>query len=193
MGNEEASAEGTWTEQLRDGTPVLIRPIRVDDIEMERLFIEAMSPASRRFRFLSSMCSPGAALLKQMTDIDHATDAAYVAVRVGREAEQEIGVARFSAAVDAKDGEFAVAVADDWQRKGLGTVLMRRLVKTALLRGLDRLHSGGAADNEPMRRLAERAGLRHERDSEDATQIRYSMDLRPSKPGPRPGPDPHRP
>lgn len=67
-------------EVLRDGTRVLIRPIRARDIELERRFIEGLSPTSRRFRFLESMSSPSEALLKQLTLINPSTDAAYVAV-----------------------------------------------------------------------------------------------------------------
>ena len=41
-----------WTETLSDGTHVLIRLIRSSDAELERAFIEHLSPESRRFRFL---------------------------------------------------------------------------------------------------------------------------------------------
>ena len=53
-----------WTEPLRDGTSVTIRALHVEDIELERRFIEALSPTSRRFRFLETMNSPSEALLK---------------------------------------------------------------------------------------------------------------------------------
>ncbi len=181
--DNDALAAGTWTEELRDGTHVLIRPIHVRDVEMERRFIEALSPDSRRFRFLESMRSPSDALLKQLTDIDPATDAAYVAVIVDGTKEQEIGVARFSAAADAKDCEFAVTVGDEWQRKGLGTLLMRRLLQVARSRGIRSLHSSDAADNGSMRKFAEHLHLRHERDPDDATQVLYSVDLGAPRPG----------
>lgn len=68
---------------LRCGDRIFIRPIRVGDIDLERTFIEGLSIASRRFRFLESMSSPSPALLKQLTSINPATDVAYVAVRDG--------------------------------------------------------------------------------------------------------------
>jgi GNAT superfamily N-acetyltransferase len=172
----DESTEGGWTEKLRDGTRLLIRPIHVRDVDMERRFIEALSPDSRRFRFLESMDSPSDALLKQMTDIDHATDAAYVAVLVEGGQEREIGVARFSATADAKDCEFAVTVSDEWQRKGLGTLLMQHLLEVAQARGVRSLHSSDAADNSAMRKFAEHLHFRHERDPCDATQVLYSVD-----------------
>jgi GNAT superfamily N-acetyltransferase len=171
------SPAGGWTEKLRDGTRILIRPIHVRDVEMERRFIEALSPESRRFRFLEFMTSPSDALLKQMTDIDHATDAAYVAVIVDGAEEREIGVARFSADANAQDCEFAITVSDEWQRKGLGSLLMQHLLEIARARGIRNLHSSDAADNGAMRKFAEHLHFRHERDPADATQVLYSVDL----------------
>ena len=176
MGHDQ-EATTTWTDTLRDGTRVLIRPIHVRDVEMERRFIEALSPVSRRFRFLESMHSPSDALLKQLIDIDHETDAAYVAVIVDGTKELEIGVARFSATADAKDCEFAITVGDEWQRRGLGSLLMNYLVEAAHARGIRRLHSSDATDNDAMRKFAAHLHLRHERDPDDAGQVLYSVDL----------------
>lgn len=176
MGTDELPS-GTWTEKLRDGTCVRIRPIHVRDVDMERRFIEALSPESRRFRFLESMQSPSDALLKQLTAINHATDAAYVAVIGAGAEEREIGVARFSATADAKDCEFAVTVSDEWQRQGLGTLLMQHLLEVAQARGIRSLHSSDAADNDAMRKFAEHLHIRHERDPDDAAQVLYSVDL----------------
>ena len=123
------------------------------------------------------MTSPSDALLKQLTDIDHATDAAYAAVIVDGPGEREIGVARFSAAADAKDCEFAVTVSDEWQRKGLGTLLMQYLLEVAQSRGIRSLHSSDAADNDSMRKFAEHLHFHHQRDPGDATQVLYSVNL----------------
>ena len=164
-------------ETLRDGTHILIRPIHASDVELERRFIKALSPASRRFRFLESMRSPSEALLKQLTTIDGATAAAYIAVTVTGGKELEVGVARFSASAALDDCEFAVTVGDDWQQKGVGTLLMKRLIESARERGIRTLHSSDAADNDSMRKFAEHLHFRHVRDPGDATQVLYSVDL----------------
>lgn len=179
--HNQASVSGTGTEvHLGDGTRVVIRPIHRNDVEIERRFIEALSPSSRRFRFLDTMSSPSAALLKQMTSIDNTTDAAFVATIEVAGVEREIGVARFSARPDGHDCEFAVTVADEWQKKGLGTLLMRRLLDVARARGIEKMHSSDASDNTSMRKFAEHLHFRHERDPEDATHVLYSVDLAPA-------------
>ena len=126
---------------LRGGTRALIRPIRKQDIALERQFIEALSPRSRRFRFLDTIQSPSPALLKQMVEIDPARDVALIALIVGETGEQQIGVARLCAEPDGRRCEFAVTVSDAWQRKGLGTHLMRRLSESAVARGLESMYS----------------------------------------------------
>ncbi len=165
---------------LRDGTRVQLRPIHPEDIELERRFIEALSPVSRRYRFLETIREPSEALLKQMTVIDPATDAAFVALLGTGAQTQEIGVARFSARPDGSDCEFAVTVADAWQHKGLGTVLMQSLIEVASARGIKTMHSSDAADNGLMRKFAEHLHFRHQPDPDDATLVRYSVDLETS-------------
>lgn len=164
-------------EVLHDGTSVTVRAIHPEDIELERRFIEALSPKSRRFRFLDTMRAPSAALLKQMTVIDPRTDAAFVALLGTGAQATEIGVARFSAQADGQDCEFAVTVGDEWQHKGLGTLLMKRLFEVAKTRGIKTMHSSDAADNTRMRQFADHLHFQHRRDPDDATLVLYSIDV----------------
>ena len=73
-------AHPRWTETLRDHRQVLLRPIERQDAQAERDFIEALSPESRRARFLCQMNSPGEALIDSLTDIDYVNDVAFIAV-----------------------------------------------------------------------------------------------------------------
>lgn len=174
-------AEG-WEQVIRGGDRVLIRPLHAQDVELERRFIEELSPVSRRFRFLESMKSPSEALLTRLTVLDPATDVAYLAVTVVGSQEAPVGVGRFSAGTGDKDCEFAITVADKWQKKGLGTLLMQHLVNAARKRGIDTMHSSDAWDNDLMRRCAAHLGLHHTHDPDDATQILYSLELKPLQP-----------
>ncbi len=166
---------------LAGGEHLTIRSVGRGDIELERRFIQALSPASRRFRFLDTMRTPSDALLEQLTVIDPATDVAFMAVvRAGR-TETAVGAGRFSAAVDGHDCEFALAVADEWQGKGLGSVLMGRLMRCARARGIAHMHSSDFADNDLMRKVAARLGLEHRTDPEDATLVLYSVEVTPGR------------
>src|SRR4029077_2374147 len=74
------SAAMRWKEKLRDGTTVLIRPICDDDVELERRFIEELSPQSRRFRFLGEIKSASPDLLRQLTHLNPTSEVAFVAL-----------------------------------------------------------------------------------------------------------------
>lgn len=169
--------EAAWQQPLRDGTQVTIRALHAKDVELERRFIETLSPQSRRFRFLETMKSPSEALLQQLTRLDPLTDVAYLAI-VGTGAdEREIGVARFSAAVGAADCEFAVTVSDEWQRKGLGAALMDHLIDAARARGIHAMHSSDSFDNDSMRQFAGHLKFQKSTDPDDARLVLYSVRL----------------
>ena len=68
-----------WREQLREGTSVLIRPIRPADEGLERDFIERLSPQSRHYRFLGTINTPSAEMLRQFTRPELVRGVAYIA------------------------------------------------------------------------------------------------------------------
>ncbi|HEY8011639.1 MAG TPA: GNAT family N-acetyltransferase [Rudaea sp.] len=172
------SVDMQWREKLRDGTSVLIRPIRDDDADMERRFIEQLSPQSRRFRFLGEMKSPSPELLKQFTHLDHASEVAFVALIADGAGEREIGVSRYSARSDGLSCECAVAVSDEWHNQGLATLLMQHLIEVARRRGIESMYSLDAGSNEAMRDLADHLGFARKTDPNDVTQVLHILDLK---------------
>jgi GNAT superfamily N-acetyltransferase len=169
------------TQTLRDGSRVVIRPIRKTDVELERRFIEDLSPESRRYRFLCGMRTPSDALLRQLTDIDERRDAALIALSGEADEQREVGAARFSATPDGR-AEVAVTVSDDWRMKGLGSTLMTQLIELARDRGITALYSVDPADNDAMRRFGKALGFERAADPEDATQVIHTLRLQP-RPG----------
>jgi GNAT superfamily N-acetyltransferase len=175
---DASSPEPQWREKLRDGTTVLIRPIHPADTELERHFIEALSPASRRLRFLGEIAVPSPQLLAQLTHPDAQRDAAFVALIAEGAVKREIGVARFSAEPDGRTCECAVTVSEDWRNRGLATVLMQHLIEVARRRGIESMYSTDAAENPAMHELATHLGFTCRRDPENATQVLHTLDLK---------------
>lgn len=166
----------TSHENLKDGTAVTIRPLRPEDIGIEREFIQRLSPQSRRFRFLSTFAVPSERLLEQLTKLDAATGAAFVAIAVESGVEREVGVARISAVGDGR-AEFAVTVRDDWQHKGLGTLLTKHVIEAARQRGLSAVYSVDASENHPMNAFAKTLGFVSDVNPKDATEVIHSLRL----------------
>lgn len=166
-----------WSQALRDGSRVRIRPIAPSDRARERSFIEGLSDQARRQRFLGQLRSPGERLLDSLVNIDPLREAALVAVVAEGEDERIVGAARFGADPGMDGCECAVVVADQWQGRGLGTALMRRLRDIARTRGLRRMYSVDLAENADMRELALHLGFRVRAEPGDASLVVYESSL----------------
>ncbi len=166
-----------WTETLRDGRSVLIRPINKLDKSLERAFIEGLTQESRRYRFLGSLGEPSDRMIEELTDIDHERQVAFVAVVHEGAHERIVGVSRYSVGTDGKDCESAVTVEEDWQDKGLGTALMKRLIEFARARGIERMYSIDSAENSPMNDLARHLGFHTGTDPDDSAQVIHQLEL----------------
>lgn len=168
-----------WIETLRDQTKVLIRPLTPEDRNAERAFIEGLSEQARRYRFLGQVRSPSESLLRQLTELDYVHQVAFAAVVNDNLHDRIVGVSRFSTDASGRSCECAVTVTDDWQNKGLATVLMRHLIAVARSLDIERMISIDDAQNVRMRDLARHLGFSCRRDPDDATQVIHELMLRP--------------
>ncbi len=158
--------ETNW--QLNEDTTVLIRPIRPEDANTERDFVDNLSSESKYFRFMNHMDKISALMLARFTQIDYDREMALVAI-LGEHTRQArmIGVARYISNPDELSCEFALTVADDWQKKGLGRRLMERLIAVARDRGLQVMEGDVLAQNSKMLRLCTSLGFHTVYDSGD--------------------------
>ncbi len=139
---------------LPDGAPVLIRPIRADDKRMLETGLRHLSRESVQRRFLSPKASFSRAELRYLTEVDGASHVALVAEYPGHPVRRLIGVARFvRLADDPQAAEVAIVVADDWHRRGLGSMLAEDLAAVARRSGIRRFTATMASDNVPAHRL----------------------------------------
>jgi GNAT superfamily N-acetyltransferase len=172
-----ALAGDHWIESLRDGTRVLIRPLQQDDREREIAFVSGLSHRARRFRFLGDFKQLTMPQLQQLMNVDYEHRMAFIALVHDNGRLIEIGVSRYSATRDEARCECAVTVADEWQGRGLGVLLMRHLIAYARRKGFKRMLSFDAMDNEGMRDLASYLGFRRELDPLDSSQVIHTLDL----------------
>jgi GNAT superfamily N-acetyltransferase len=162
---------------LLDGSEVTIRALRKEDAEFERNFIRNLSPESRWMRFLGQIGEPSDSLIRTLTELDYQHDMAFIALSREGGITHEVGVSRYSLAPDGQSCECAVTVADAWQGKGLGTVLMRDLIDIARKRGVRSMFSIDANENERMRELARDLGFKREQDPDDPTRVIHRLAL----------------
>jgi len=159
------------------GVEYRIRPIRSDDADREHAFIMSLSPESRFQRLMYTLREPSAEFVARMVTVDQHRDMALVAV-VGVEAEEKIiGVARYAADENGRDCEFAVAVADEWQCRGIGTTLTKLLFEYAAHEGFRTIYGTVFASNQRMLELAQWLGLTVEKPVAGQATVRASRRL----------------
>lgn len=164
-----------WSESLLDGTRVRIRPICEKDAAAERAFIEALSPRARRNRFLGQMKHPSAEMIEHFTNLDYDHELAFAAMLEDEEKDGFIAVCRYSTSLDGMACECAVTVLDQWQNKGLGTVMMKHLIDVAQSRGITRMWSMDSATNVEMGELAHDLGFERKSDPDDPSQVIHTL------------------
>lgn len=163
--------------ELRDGTPVLIRPLRAEDAQSEQDFVRRLSPETKYFRFMSALKELPPSLLAKLTQIDYDREMAFLAL-IDREGEDyQIGVCRYTVNPDATSCEFAIVVDDVFQHSGVGRKLMEVLIETARQRGLRQMKGIFLANNDRMLRFVQRLGFRLSNDPDDNSIKHGALDL----------------
>ena len=151
---------GLVLERLPDGVQILIRPIRADDKRFLEDGLRQLSPESVHRRFLSPKSSFSRAELRYLTEVDGRDHVALVAEYPGEPVRRLIAVGRFVRWHDDRDAaEVAIVVADDWQRRGVGSLFAKRLATRARLSGIRRFTATMSSDNVAAHKLMDKLTL----------------------------------
>jgi len=162
---------------LSDGTPLHVRPIRPEDAELERTFVQGLSEQTRYFRFFYQLHELTPAMLARFTQVDYDRELALVAVDERGDARTIIGVARYIMSPDPESAEFAVVVADAWHGRGVAKMLMTRLIECAKGAGLKRLEGTVLRGNHNMLKFTAGLGFTTRDDPEDREQVTVTLVL----------------
>ncbi len=160
MGPSEPADDGT-TFTLGDGSRVLLRPIRTDDKQLLVDGFERLSESSRYRRFMGGIKLLAPKLLAYLTEVDGVNHFALVAIAIDEPGRPGVGVARYVRLPDdPAAAEAAVTVADDLQRRGLGTLMLHELGAVALENGISTFRAYVLPENRPMLHIIEQMGAR---------------------------------
>src|SRR3954453_1595608 len=162
---------------LRDGSEIVIRLMGPEDAPSEQAFVQALSAESRYFRFMSTLRELPAETLHRFTHPDLDREVALIALAGVPAERRQIGVARCIAQAGELDAEFAVVVADDWQRRGVGKRLLCELMRAARAAGFTGLWGNVLASNERMLALMRALEFDISRVPEDAMLRRAAKNI----------------
>ena len=157
---------------LPDGDELTVRPAGPEDTEGILGLHADCSPRSRYRRYLSGSDEPEASRVTRMLSATRG-----LTLVAERESEPRI-VAMANLVYEGTEAEVALLVADAYQRRGVGTALLRRAVRLAVGAGVEALHAHVHADNAAM--LATMGRLaRPLRVGADGKFLTLTADLRP--------------
>jgi len=146
--------------KLKDGTEVLLRPIRPEDEPLEAELIQNLSEETKRFRFFQVIKEITHDMLVRFCNIDYDREMAIIAEYTEPSGKKRnVGVGRLIMDPSRKRGEFAVVVADDFQGKGLGTKLVDVLIEIANEKGLETIYGVVMPENTRMIELCRKLGF----------------------------------
>ena len=167
----------TW-----QGGVIELRPIRPEDEPQHRAFIEQLAPEDIRLRFFSVRRELPRSELARLTQIDYAREMAFIAVRAQPDGPaQTLGVVRAVIDPDNVDAEFAIIVRSDMKGRGLGHMLMHKMIDFLTGRGTQRMVGDILHENRGMRELARSNGFVVDAAGSDADALRVVLTLPGSK------------
>ncbi|MBS0432047.1 MAG: GNAT family N-acetyltransferase [Proteobacteria bacterium] len=174
---EQFHRDAGWSKRLFDGTLVRIRPIGKQDAELELDFLRRLSPAMRSLRFLGLVREPCPDVARELTNLDPANAAGFIAVVSDEGRDRQVGAAHFYVSPKGDSCDCSVAVSDEWQKRGIGSSLMRVLIEAARSRGIRHLRAFAPADSDGSHHLAARLGFKRRLDLHDPAVEAYHLEL----------------
>lgn len=166
-----------WQKSLtnKHGNTFLFRPIRPTDADSIRKLVRNMSAESRYFRFMHAVNDLSPRMVVQFTKLDYDRQMAFVAIP--ENSESIVGVSRYTIDSKRTEGDFAIAIDDDFQGQGLATQLMRHLIEHAREQSLKRIRGDVLRNNHAMRGLMEHLGFEGKTDPDDHEVVVYTYSL----------------
>ncbi len=156
---------------------VCVRPVRPADAEAIQAFVRGLSAASRRARFFGTIRELAPGMLARLTAADAGPDRVFIVVSHERGTDRVVALAQYAADDDGASCELALVLADDWQGRGLGRLLLDMLIETARDAGFTRAEADVLRGNAGMLGLARAFGFSVMHSPHDATLLRIALDL----------------
>lgn len=153
-----------------------LRPILPQDAELLARLVDGLAPDTRHNRFHGAI-RLSASHSRQMSALDYRNHLALVVTTEVDGAEQLLADARYVVDPGGRGAEFALLVADGWQRQGLGAWAMQSLQRAATKAGLQWLHGDVLRGNLPMLSLMQCCGFALSPHAEDDQMVKAQRRL----------------
>jgi acyl-CoA hydrolase/RimJ/RimL family protein N-acetyltransferase len=138
------------SDTLKDGTQIFFRPIKPTDERALSEMLYSLSPASVRTRYMSQTVRFPHKDLQKLTNIDYEQNLAIVGTVPGVSQEEIVAIAQYFLDPKTRAAEVAFVVQDEWQQKGMGTLLLQYLTQIAKQRSVKSFYAKVLPVNKAM-------------------------------------------
>jgi GNAT superfamily N-acetyltransferase len=175
--------DAAWSVQaqvlhLPGGEAITVRPIQSQDADRLQVYVRDLCLESRRNRFLGALSELAPTQLDRLTHMRGPGELALLAFAGSGGATHLVGEAVMVVAPNGRS-EIALSVADAWQGRGLGTVLMQNLECRARMLGARHVFGEVLRTNTAMKGLASKAGFSVRSSFTDSRLVEIVKDLMP--------------
>jgi acyl-CoA hydrolase len=156
-------------ETLRGGEAVRVRPLRLTDEEPLQDLFYRLSDESTYKRFMTYKKTHPHEEMQKLVDLDYEQNMALVVTHAGRDHEEIVAMTRYDTDPAGRRADIAFTVRDEWQGKGIATILMRCMSDIARNRGLEGFTAGVMVGNSAMMKVFQNSGLDLHVETHDGT------------------------
>jgi RimJ/RimL family protein N-acetyltransferase len=135
---------------LRDGTEIFFRPVKPTDEPALAEMLYSLSEKSVQTRYMAGTMTFPHSDVQRLANIDYTKDIAIVGVVPGISDEEIVAIAQYFLDPIKQSAEVAFLVQDEWQSKGMGTILLDYITQIAKSRGVKRFFAKVLPNNKPM-------------------------------------------
>ncbi len=162
---------------LGGGLEVMVRPIRPEDETAHYAFLSKLAPEDIRFRFFGQVGRLPHSQMARLTQIDFDREMAFIATAPAPDgAPETLGVVRTVTDPDNECCEFAIVIRSDFKGRGLGHMLLEKMIRYSRDRGTKTMIGQVMHENRAMLALSERLGFSR-KFVDDASVIEVTLDL----------------
>ena len=145
-------------ERLPGGETVLVRPVRLSDEPALQDLFYMLSDESTYRRFMAHKRVHPHEEMQSLCDLDYTSSMALVAC-AGEDHGEIVAMARYDVEPSTSMADIGLVVTDEWQGKGVGALLLRRMREIARASGLAGFTANVLVENKPMIRLFQKSGM----------------------------------
>jgi acyl-CoA hydrolase len=162
---------------LNDGTEIFFRPVKPADEQALSGMLYSLSPSSIRTRYMTSTMTFPHKDVQQLTNVDYENNLAIVGTVPSVTGDEIVAIAQYFLDPKTRHAEVAFVVQDEWQKNGMGSLLLKYLTRVARQRNIKTFYAKVLPNNKTMLAVFYNSGFKVSTEFDgDVYSLKYDLD-----------------